>query len=87
MDWNAMSDADFRTEVRGFVESQCPPALRHHPRCDVAHAAGGEGHDDSYRFGRVVLRASYRRGKAKHQHGKHLKKPIHFTFSLSVFLL
>ena len=32
MDWNTTSDADFRAEVRGFVESQFPPALRNHPR-------------------------------------------------------
>ncbi|MBS0337029.1 MAG: acyl-CoA dehydrogenase family protein, partial [Proteobacteria bacterium] len=32
MDWNAISDADFRAEVRGFVEKNFPAALRNHPR-------------------------------------------------------
>jgi alkylation response protein AidB-like acyl-CoA dehydrogenase len=31
-DWNALSDADFRTEIRAFVEKDFPPHLRNHPR-------------------------------------------------------
>ncbi|WP_026757567.1 acyl-CoA dehydrogenase family protein [Sediminimonas qiaohouensis] len=30
-DWNAMSDADFRKEVRGFFEAEYPEELRHLP--------------------------------------------------------
>ena len=30
--YDAMSDADFRTMVRDFVEAECPPELRHLPR-------------------------------------------------------
>ena len=32
MDWNALSDTDFRTEVRRFVEQNFPAHLRNHPR-------------------------------------------------------
>ena len=30
-DWNAMSDAEFRKEVRGFLEAEYPEELRHLP--------------------------------------------------------
>ena len=32
MDWNALTDDAFRTEVRDFIEQQCPAHLRNHPR-------------------------------------------------------
>lgn len=32
MDWNALSDRDFRAEVRHFVEKNFPAHLRNHPR-------------------------------------------------------
>lgn len=31
-DWNALSDAQFRADMRDFVELHCPPQLRNHPR-------------------------------------------------------
>ena len=32
IDYNAMDDAAFRTELRDFVEAECPAELRHQPR-------------------------------------------------------
>lgn len=32
MDWNALSDAEFRAEIRGFVEKNFPAHLRNHPQ-------------------------------------------------------
>lgn len=32
MDWNALSDGEFRAEVRAFVEKSFPAHLRNHPR-------------------------------------------------------
>ena len=31
-DYDAMSDAEFRTMVRDFIEAECPPEIRHLPR-------------------------------------------------------
>jgi alkylation response protein AidB-like acyl-CoA dehydrogenase len=31
-DWNAMTDAQFRADMRAFIERECPPHLRNHPR-------------------------------------------------------
>jgi alkylation response protein AidB-like acyl-CoA dehydrogenase len=32
MDWNSLTDAQFRADMRDFVERNCPAPLRNHPR-------------------------------------------------------